>query len=445
MKKTILLSISILIAIFIATKLYFFSTEGIFASGYIAKIEFVVLVLTFLYSMYLYAKESSFNQKNSSLNISGLIRNRNILLLSMIIVTLLISFIFNVNKKSLDWDAVALYDSRAKILLSGVHFSEMTKLSEYDDKNKYYYLFYPPFTSIVHFVWYSSGVALPVGVIYSIFLLTLTLTLGLLIYERLGLSWTLLTVFLIISNENIFSISLIEYTNLPFTLFVSTGILCILAGLKKSEKYLELFGYILIAASTWIRYLEPVWACVIISMIIYRIYTKTFKKHIFILLIGLFVIFLQYLSWGYFEKMIAMSPTIFKLSPQIIFESFLGLFTGSFLNVFIYYLKSYGIVAVVYIASLIKINKNEAREYLFLRIFVLTCLVMYLTGIYGISFMFDWWREMSGSLVRSSSYLVPISILLIVSNIKYLLENNRSSGETIISKDIAEIFKNDEK
>lgn len=421
-------------------KVLFVLLEPVFLTSMIGIFDIAILLATFLLAIISFKSDKTTDNFESK----GMVVNRlNLILLFIIILILSISVVFNLRKKSLDWDAVALYDSRAKILQSGYKFSDMNKLSDYDDKNKYYYLLYPPVTTLEHLIWYKFDIDSPVGLIYSIDLFVLALILFMVFSEFIGITGALVAVLLTISNKDIFSTSLIEYTNLPFTIFIVTGVMFTLLGLKTDKRYYYYIGFLLTASSSWVRYLEPVWLCIFMSLLITAIVLKRFKKMLLPLVLGLVIMLSQYLSWGNFQQNVANSPTIFNLTPLIVFESFTGVFTGAFLNILIYYLSSFGTILIVYVVSLIKINKNEPREYLFIRIVIATSLIMYLAGIYGISFMFGWWKEMSGSLVRSSSYLIPLSIFLIISNIKYLLENNLNSGKTISVKKIYKLFHND--
>lgn len=440
MKKNIFWLSLFISLVYISIKIFFVSLEPVFLTSIIGIFDILILFATFLLAIITFKNDKTVSIADSS----GTLFNRlNLILLFIIILIISISVIFNMNKKSLDWDAVALYDSRAKILQSGYKFSDMNKLSDYDDKNKYYYLLYPPVTTLEHLVWYKLEINSPVGLVYSIDLFVLALILLLIFSEFIGITGALVAVLLTISNKDIFSTSLIEYTNLPFTIFIVTGVMLTLLGLKTDKRYYYYIGFLLIASSSWVRYLEPVWLCVFVSLLVTTIVLKRFKNMLLPLVLGLVTMLSQYLSWGNFQQNVANSPTIFNLTPLIVLESFTGVFTGAFLNVLIYYLSSFGIILIVYVVSLIKVNKNEPKEYLFVRLVIIISLLMYLAGIYGISFMFDWWKEMSGSLVRSSSYLVPLSIFLIVSNIKYLLENNLNSGKTISVKKIYKLLQND--
>jgi len=426
MNKILLTISSLLIFVSVVVKLYFISIEPIYISNILGKTDIVAIVVSSIFLLG-YSLKSIKDDTKSKYKYNVKI----FFLFILTIIVLSISTIYNLNKKSLDWDAIALYDARAKFLTSGMSFSQMGMLSEFDDKNKYYYLLYPPFTSIIHQFWYKFNVNLPIGVLYSIFLILMVLILGSLVIDYLGLFWTVLTVLLVVSNKDIFSISIIEYTNLPFTLYLTSGIFLLLNGFVKNKRYIQILGFLFIAGSIWIRFLEPVWLAVVLAYIVATLFNKKIKQNMLCIIIGISIILSQYIGWNYFQKIVANTPQIFHINKFVIFESIWGLFTGSFLNILFFYLKSYGVLSIIYFTALIKINKKEPNEFIFLRLIIIICLVMYFAGIYGISFMFDWWREMSGSLARSSSYLIPISIFLIISNIKYLLEKNIGSAKTI--------------
>lgn len=432
MNRKIFWSALLLIIFYLLIKLVFVFIEPKFIENLLGEIDIILLIITIVYCLYLYHMDKETTDKQPVLKLN----TNNFVLVASIIFTIVISLVFNLNKKALDWDAVALYDSRAKILQSGVRFSDMNMLSKYDDKNKYYYLLYPPFTSIEHFIYYEMGSRVPVSVIYTINLIILAVVFGLISIEFLSITGALTSVFLLVSNKDIFSISIIEYTNLPFTTFVVVGSMILLYAIRKNKSYLYCLGFLLISATSWIRYLEPVWLIVMISFLVTMFTLKQYKDNRSTLVLGFSIVLVQYLSWGYFQKYVSDSPTIFNLTPFIVTESLAGLFSGSFISILLYYVKSFGVVFIAYIVSLIKINKDEPKEYLFIRLIIFLTLVMYFAGIYGISFMFDWWKEMSGSLVRSSSYLIPLSIFLIVSNLKYLLENKLGSSKTIDLRNI---------
>lgn len=442
MKKISIFLFLIPLSFYWLVKFTFLNIEPLYRSTLVGKVDMlaVAIVVCTLLVMMIKAKSEDigFDEVTN--------KKRNLFFIVLIIAIFLISGIYNLNKKALDWDAVALYDSRAKILETGYKFSEMTSLSKYDDKNKYYYLLYPPFTSVEHLIWYKiDSLEIPVSFVYTINLVVMAVLFGVIVYPFLGLSWTLFTTLLLVGNRDMFSISLIEYTNLPFATYMTLAIMSLLYALKTDKKVFYLLGFTLLSVTPWIRYMEPIWLCVMISLTVSLYILKKLRKGAPILLLGLVIVVLQYFSWGYFQKIVASNPEIFKVTPLIILESIAGVFSGAFLSILIYYLKSFGINILLYMIALIKVNSNEPKEYVFLRLVIVTSLLLYFAGMYGISFMFDWWKELSGSLVRSSSYLIPISLVLIVSNSKYVLEKIFTSGKTISFGQILRMIKNDKK
>jgi hypothetical protein len=350
-----------------------------------------------------------------------LIKLRIFIILAIIFV-LGFSFFLNWQKKSLDWDAVALYDARAKFLLAGFKFSEMVSLSIYDNKNSYYYLMYPPYTSIAHYFWYRAGFNQPVVLLYSFYLVLFAWGLYTLTKERLGSTWSLIFVILVIANKDIFLSSLNGYTNLPFSIYLTLGIL-LLANYLKEEKNWQLFyGVFLIGTSQWIRIIEPIW----ISAIFAYLFLAIKKKNAKLALASFFLIafcLLEYFSWNYFSIVIAKNPKIFQISVIDFIEALLGFFTGSLIGVFLFFIKKTGISFLINISGILtRFPSNKKDDYnkdlLFLKWVIIINIFIYFWGLYAISILADWWKEMGSSLVRSSSFMLPISTYLILVNIR---------------------------
>lgn len=237
-----------------------------------------------------------------------------------VVFVLVVVCLFNYNKKSLDWDAVALYDARAKFMQEGMNFSDMQTLSDYDiNNNKYYYSLYPPYTSILHYYWNNFFDNVPVSFLYAIFFVVFAVGIFSFGAKHIGFAGAVMFVFLVVSNKNVFLISLLEYTNLPFMIFVTLGTLSLFKFLTEKKDYLVILGSLLIGGSIWIRFLEPVWFAILLSFAISLLRGKNYisKKVAFLFLIGLFYILVQYFSWSFFQKFVAKSPTIFLILCKV--------------------------------------------------------------------------------------------------------------------------------
>ena len=422
----------LLIFSLLVVKYKFAMLEGIYRVSFVGVIDILSTFIMFLLLILSFIKGS--NRRKMIVLPKGRF-NYFVAVVSIFVLLLVLVFVFlfDYHKKSLDWDAVALYDARAKFIQAGLNFSDMQRFSEYDDKNKYYYSLYPPYTSVLHYYWHKFFDTFPVSFLYAIFFLIFTagiLSFGI---DYVGFVGAVVFVSLVVSNKNVFSISLLEYTNLPFVVFVTFGSLALFKFIKEKNDYLLFLGFMLIGGSVWIRFLEPVWFFVLMSFSISIFSDKRYRlrRFVFLFIIGLFYVLIQYFSWSFFQKFVARSASIFELSVLHVLDSFIGFFTGSLFNIFLFFAKSMGVSFFIFTLVLIGFGRRESREYLFLRLTILLSLLMYFVGMYSMSFIFDWWREMAGSLIRSSAYLVPLSVLLWIYDLKYLLRRYLSGNKKV--------------
>lgn len=420
--------ILILISIMILEKIFLFGLEPAFSRSFIGRIELTTLLTLFFFGLLGFFRDKK-NDKKAEKNKHKNTKIFRLFLILAITVVLGLSFFLNWQKKALDWDAVALYDARAKFLQTGSNFSGMVSLSNYDNKNSYYYLMYPPYTSIAHYFWYQFGFNQPVTLLYSFYLVLFAWGLYSLAQGRLGLTWGLIFVLLIIANKNIFLSSLDGYTNLPFSIYLALGILLLANYLKEKKSWQLFYGIILVATSQWIRFIEPVWIGVVIVYLLLAIKKKNLKWGLTSFLLLVAVCLLEYLSWTHFTNTIAKNPTIFQISVMNIIESLVGIFTGSLIVVFLFFITTMGISFLIHIASLFTCFHSDKKDdcnkdLLFLKGVIIASIFIYFFGLYAISFLADWWKEMGGSLVRSSGLMLPLSAYLILVNIRKIFYRN---------------------
>jgi len=402
-----------LIIMILSEKLYFFLSEPLYFSNIWGKSEILVLFSLFIFAFVIFLKN---NKKIGILKKRDKVGKLGLIATLLIFLVVGFSLYLNINKKGLAWDAIALYDARAKFLLSGTKFSEMVSLTKYDLHNSYYYLLYPPFTSIAHFFWYKLGIQLPVGIQYSSYLFLLASGIYLGTKNFIGKNWALLLSFLTISSNAVFSSSLVEYTNLPFTLFLIVGIFLLMHYINTKELWMLIYGSVLISTSQWIRYLEPIWIGIFLALLITEIRIVKFKFFIkltsFLGLLGFF----EYFMWKYFVTEIANNPQIIKLNIIYLIEPIFGIFTGTLLRILIIYIKFWGLILFFHLSALttgIRLKREKFikgnNHILFLKLVILFTILIYFLGFYFVSFQSDWWDKLGNSLVRSSTFLIPIS------------------------------------
>jgi len=407
---------TLIILLMLFKKLFFFNLEKEYALSVPGIIELVSLMGLVIFGIVSFVKTLRSGQiklLNKSLP------KINILAFFLLLVTFVVvgtSLYLNLNKDTIHWDAIALYDARAKFLEGGMKFSDMPTLSRFDNLNKYYYLLYPPYTSIAHYFWERvfDVRKFPVGIYYSLNLLLLAVGVFLLTRKGLGEKIAASLSLIVSSNNVIFLVSIKEYTNLPYTLYLVFGVFLLFNYMRNGRLWELLYGTFFISTSMWIRFLEPIWLVVFLSFVLASIFNRAFKRMILPALLLFAYCLIEYSSWSYFVKVVGENPSVLNFSPVALAEPLLGIFTGAWANVAVLFTKSWGIPLFIYLITLTavvfqwrKISKN--KETLFLSLVIFLSIVLYFLQLYFVSFQADWWESVGWSLARSSSYLIPIT------------------------------------
>jgi hypothetical protein len=403
-------------------KIFFLKIESEYLFSTIGILEITVFTTFIVVGIYFYFKDGDYRNittKQASLKINK--KTLSIILFSLGMWAILFSFFLNFSKKSIHWDAIALYDARAKFLANGMKFSQMTSFGQYDTVNKYYYLIYPPFTSVVHFFWNSNVVTskIPVGVYYSITLLVMSVFLFYITKREMGILPAIIMFFLVSTNGSIFNVTIKEYTNLPYDLYLVSGIFLLYTFIRKKIRWMLIFGILLITSTIWIRLLESIWIAVGIAFLLSFVVKKFELKKFYAPLILLSVCFLEYSSWQYFVKSISDNPGFLKFSYVTMLSPIAGVFTGAPIVVLVTIAKAWGLPFFVHFlavtAAAMKwrtILKDKALLFLVLTVFL--SILLYFAQFYMLAFQHDWWNIVAASLDRSSSFLIPISAYILL-------------------------------
>lgn len=408
---------TLILSLVLATKV-FFSVSGRGGNpGFLEWISAVVLALAIAAGSLCYIKRI---RKEVNTTKKSKLFSFFILLTAVVVGS---SFVINLNKKALIWDSIALYDARAKFLLSGTTFSQMVEISKYDPVNSYYYVLYPPYTSIVHFFWYRLGIPLPIGVLYSFLLLFLGVSAYFLTRKRLGATLAIFLTFITVGNNMIFSSSLSEYTNLPYTLQFLLGVWLIGDFLEDKKTWKFFYGSALVVTSQWIRFLEPLWAGVVLALFIAMFKKKKWSRELLLpAVMGIYGV-VEYGAWQSFVASFGDRTKIVSFALIKLLDPILGVFTGSAFSVLIFFIKSWGIILLVYMFAIFisylfkkscrRSSKNSPKQ-TFMGLTLLLSVLVYYSGLYFVSFQSVWWDKLGNSLVRGSTFMIPISGYLIL-------------------------------
>lgn len=409
-----------IILIMLLKKFFFVNLEVDYLTSFWGVLDLLGFCLLFILGLKAFIKGFSGRKKQKV----KIINNMNYFAIIFLVVTffvVLMTFYLNYIKTTLHWDAIALYDARAQFLANGMKFSEMPGLSEFDNLNKYYYLLYPPYTSIGHLFWNKIGFlsGLPVGIYYSIALVLMIAMVFQLTKKSLGTLGGAFLILLIASNSSIVNVTIKEYTNLPYALHMVAGTFLLFSYIKIKKRWKLIYGIFLISTSIWIRLLEPMWLPVIIALGIVMFSKKAFFKKLLPAIILTVFCILQYFSWNYFVKVIGNNPVAIEVSTHGLYEPFLGVLTGAPWVVLFVFMKAWGVPLFIHLVTLLAlalrwryVTKNKGV--LFLSLVLAFSISLYYFQFYFLSFQVDWWDIVAKSLDRSSAFLIPISGYLLV-------------------------------
>lgn len=335
-----------------------------------------------------------------------------ILLITIFIVTsFALTFYYPVNV----WDALALYDFRAKIIAKEGYFLQIAS-------NFSYFSQYPLFTSLSHtlvYVWGGNNPQFIYSLIYVSFLMCFYGSLREFSNRKIALVCTLLMA----SVPVFFEHSTFSYTNLPYSIYIFLGTVYLFRWIVEDKNigYVILSG-LLTGLSTWSRSTEPFWAVNILIILFYSFYKR--KKFLF--------------SWiWYFLPFFTIKEIwsrIYHLLERGIKSnsSFVAAEVGSWkdsifntvldgkqiLNVlfFIYQkiILTWFPVLIVFLftvlLNLIKIRKRISSLFL---VFILLYLGFLVYGTYVYSLSVPYWLTIPDSARRMAMFFIPLIIFYI--------------------------------
>lgn len=429
--KTLKVTIYVIVsALILSLKCLFFVREKLLFDNPIYLLEIVLLCCLFFIGFRSIWVE---NEKSVlSINLFGR------LLLVAAVAVLFSSFLYNSNKKIVTgYDAIALYDARSKFMESGLSLKQIANIAPYDFLHKNYYVSYPPMTSLVHYYWETYIPTIPVGVTYAIYLLFLFAIIVVGLNRLVGTNLAILTGLGVIVYPQLFSLSLVEYTNLPFILFIAASVLSfanfLLDKTMKSELF---FGTIFLIGSTWTRSSEPVWIPVLLSFL-FIFFTQNNRKYknSLVLSIYMFLSFLSivvsYFSWKVFVNQNYSGSLLLTLNGTL-FESIVNSFTsGSAFTTVLAIINYWGWLLILYLISLLIVVSNKKYFVVvnFLKLLLLGNIGMYIAGVYLFSLNYYWWVDIAkDSLIRSSLCLLPASVGIVAIKAKEIIEDVKKSA-----------------
>lgn len=314
------------------------------------------------------------------------------------------------------WDALALYDFRAKVITSTGYFVQIA--SNFD-----YFSHYPLYTSLTHTFVYLSGGQNP-QYLYSIYLIAFATIYYFFARKNVGRFAGLVSVLLLVTIPEIYEHSTIAYTNFPYTVFYVCGILYLnYSIIEKRADYLFLSS-ILIGLSTWVRSDLPFWLSGSFLVLLFAIKLK--KIWPVVIYFPTFLLIQQ--LWNLFAS--SMFGSDYSTSGQLVsaggsilskidFGRFYEVLVYLYSNVFV----SWGMLSVLFTIALIWnlwSRKNVAQPLLLIIFFNVLGLV---AGTYVFSFKVAEWKEIADSATRMAMFFPPLMLYYVTLSFGQMFKN----------------------
>lgn len=333
-----------------------------------------------------------------------------VVMLSVIGVFFLESLITNIIMPIHDWDALTLYDFRAKVVAESqsVIANPITEA---------YFLGYPMYTTLGHvtaYIFDSDAAKIWYSLVYSSVLIMFYSVLR----RSLNTSVSLFGTVALAAHPAIFGHAHMSYTNLPFIMFYSFAVLYFFLWIR-SNVYRDLIVFsILLAASMWVRFAEPFHLVMLVSLLLAIV---VFRRKLWLLL-SLIPVFAVRQIWQGFTssvKIIAessQSVVTSNISRSSLllnsshWESIVSYFNAAVVNHYIFLL-------ILLMLSFILFLKRKQKLPLFYLVIVGGHIAFLFVGTVYFSVMFDKWAEIPGSLTRISYVLIPLIYYVLLMSI----------------------------
>jgi len=335
------------------------------------------------------------------------IKPRQILFWGFIMLIFIYTLINNVMWPITDWDALALYDFRAKVLLVNTNFLDAAV------KNHFYFAQYPLLTSLTHLFIYQAGANNP-KFIYSMFYLSFVLIFYSLLKRNITQKKAMLFTLILALTPEIFNHAIIAYTNLPYLTLLCSGVLYLLSWMKTRDRSEIVLSALLVGLSIWTRIAEPFWIVPLIFVFIEMFKSKNWK----VFALYLAVILLFYYSWKPFQVYLDSMNIPLTSKGQL---GYWGIIKGitydkvlaSVEYLYKYVFSSWGLVFLIFVVIALNKLLYFKRSSNLVFYIILFFVVLIFAGTVAFSVYYPWWQDIGGSAQRMSLFIIPLMIYYI--------------------------------
>lgn len=302
-----------------------------------------------------------------------------------------------------DWDAIALYDFRAKIFLFD------TNLIHAASSNNYF-MGYPLLTSLAHLFVYQTGLNNP-RFIYSLFYLSLIV---IFYYSlRRNVSENKAILFTVISSlvPEIFAHATVAYTNLAYTVYLCSGTFYLYNWLNNKKLSFLLLSAMLIGLSSWVRSAETFWMIPLFVMFSVALISRKWREFVYYLIIVMAIsrpwnIFMNYISGMITPTSTALGLNYFDLLKSVSFERLILVANFLYKSVF----STWGLIFIAFILIVVKDILSWKRKHNVFLYITLLFFILLFVGTLIFSMTFPEWQTIPDSARRMSMFLLPLMI-----------------------------------
>lgn len=336
-----------------------------------------------------------------------------------------------------EWDALTLYDIRGMLFAQNLKFIDLKNLDQLDLFNPGYYFSYPPSTSIIHAVYYVYLSRSP-QIIYPVFYLLLVMS----FYTAISryVNKTLSNIFsLIFSVASTFvSHSMVPYTNLIFTYFYFTSTIYLLRYISSKQKSYIFISAILLASSSWVRFVEPFYISNIIALIGFELLVnrEILLRKIKNITTFIFPVIAVRFLWSYIQKQYTVSSFLndinyFEVLPKL-FDSLNNVLPLALNSLGKFFMNNFLIFLILIITSILFfiIKKFIEIEHYALLFIIFANIGLIIAGTIAIGVILPNRTEIYDSIQRFGMFLYPLILLLSCSTYHYVFKNKTNEKNT---------------
>ncbi len=236
----------------------------------------------------------------------------------------------------------------------------------------------------------------------------------------------LIILFTLITSNSLVEHSFMAYTNLPYAIYLTLGILFSLHYFIKPRVESLILALLFVGGSMWIRDAEPFWIVVpaILSISIFK--NKNWK--LFLLLLPALILF--YAPWSIYKSNILKDKT-FVSSTITILDGIHLINFRYFFDLFIYMWKYFFLPYIfIHILNLLEsirtIFYTKNKNSLITMCVIISIYLLIGAGSVYMSLTYPKWLRVGGSLERMSLLLIPITLYFIGIGIKIDRKKNEN-------------------